>query len=79
MWVNYKKKNSGIHSYEIDEHSIRIRFHPDINEVYTYNYAIPGMTEVERMKDLAVANKGLSTYISQEIREHYFSKNKLRR
>jgi hypothetical protein len=73
MWEKYKNENSGIDAYEIGEDYIKIRFKMS-HETYLYNSKSPGANEVEKMKDLAISNRGLSTYISQEIGDRYYSK-----
>jgi hypothetical protein len=75
MWERYKGKKAGVHSFDIGDHYIRIRFNPDKSDIYTYNYYKPGMMEVEKMKELAVSHAGLSSYISREIRDNYYSKD----
>ncbi len=71
----YKNKsgNSGVTHYEIGEDFIKVRFqHSD--EIYTYNYQIPGKSAVEKMKVLAKDGEGLSTFIAQEVKDDYFRK-----
>lgn len=70
----YKNKNgnSGIVAFEIKEKSIAIRFIS--GETYLYDYTVPGRREVEQMKKLAQAGRGLSTFISQSVRERYAAK-----
>ncbi|MEL1243377.1 hypothetical protein AAEO56_03815 [Flavobacterium sp. DGU11] len=65
--------HSGVTGYEIHDHSIRIEFNNDT--VYEYTYASAGKRIIERMKKLAAAGKGLSTYISQTVREKFETKN----
>jgi hypothetical protein len=56
-------KSSGVTGYEIGIDFISLQF---INgESYVYSYASAGKANIETMKSLALANKGLSTYISQ--------------
>jgi len=57
------RKPSGVIAYEIGEDFIIIKFKS--GAPYTYTYATAGANAVEKMKQLAVAQKGLSTYISQ--------------
>lgn len=64
--------SSGVRSYEIGDDYIVVRF---VNaDAYHYSYKRPGKLFVERMKKLAAAGKGLSTYISQRVRERYEKK-----
>jgi hypothetical protein len=66
-------QNSGIRYYEIDEHSIKIKFKHS-SSVYIYHDSKIAKTHIDRMKALAKEGKGLATYISQhpEVRDHYF-------
>ena len=61
--------HSGVTGYEISDDSIRVEFNYDT--VYEYTYASAGKRIIEKMKKLAVAGKGLSTYISQTVREKF--------
>ncbi len=60
---------SGVTHYEIGPESIRVRF--GTPTVYVYDYTTPGRDDVEHMKELARAGKGLSTYISRQVRQRY--------
>ena len=61
--------NSGVVSYETTRESITLRF---VNgEQYLYSYARPGRDAVDRMKALAKAGRGLSTFVAQHVREAY--------
>jgi hypothetical protein len=64
--------NSGIRAYEILNDGIKIQFNN--NATYLYDFRIPGRDHVERMKQLATAGKGLSTYISQQLDGRYADK-----
>lgn len=68
----YKNRSgrSGIQAFESGPEFIRIRFR-DEDLIYIYNYTQPGKTDVEVMKRLAEAGRGLSTYISRYVRERY--------
>lgn len=60
---------SGVTHYEIGPDCIDIQF---VNgEAYRYDYTNPGQLHVHRMKQLAVSGTGLSTYISQIVRDNY--------
>lgn len=65
-------ENSGVIAYEMTDDSITIQFVD--GTVYIYNYQRPGRKHVEEMKRLARSGKGLSTYISQHVRENYVRK-----
>ncbi|GGC13795.1 hypothetical protein [Pseudoduganella buxea] len=61
--------HSGVVAYAIADDAIDVKFTG--GDVYHYSYRKPGREHVERMKALALAGQGLSTYISQQVREHY--------
>ena len=61
--------NSGVSAFEIQEKSILVEFNHD--RIYRYNYSSAGKEHVENMKKLAQEGKGLSTYISQNVKEKY--------
>ena len=56
-------KSSGVTAFDIGEDYIRVQF--NFIETYTYSYKTAGEKAVEKMKALAQAQKGLSTYISR--------------
>ena len=61
--------HSGVASYETTRDSITLRF---VNgDRYLYTYARPGRDAVDRMKALAKAGRGLSTFVAQHVREAY--------
>ncbi|MBA3662960.1 MAG: hypothetical protein H0W61_01960 [Bacteroidetes bacterium] len=64
--------NSGVRSYEIGETFIKIQF--GTGEIYLYDYERPGRVQVEKMKILAEAGKGLSTFISKHVKENFSEK-----
>lgn len=63
-------RNSGVKAYSIGEDHIKVRF-AGAATVYTYSYRKAGKSHVENMKLLAEKGKGLSTYISQYLRNLY--------
>lgn len=63
---------SGVESFEIAERSIRVRF--KTGQIYLYSYERPGRLQTEKMKRLAKRGRGLSTYISREVRDKYEDK-----
>lgn len=65
--------NSGVVAYEIGPDFIQVKFQD--GRVYAYTYAKPGASQVEAMKALAASGKGLSTYISQEVKTNFESKH----
>lgn len=56
-------KNSGVTGYKIGTDFIVVQFRDKTK--YLYSYKSAGKIIVELMKRLALANKGLSTFISQ--------------
>jgi hypothetical protein len=64
--------DSGVTRYAIGTDRIDVQF--DGPFVYTYDSARPGAPHVERMKLLAVAGRGLSTYISIHVKNEYSRK-----
>ncbi len=66
--------NSGIVSYETGSDSATVTFHDGSS--YLYNYAATGQNNVEQMKSLAKAGKGLNSFISINIRKNYAAKLK---
>jgi hypothetical protein len=71
----YKNTESGVTAYEIGKDCIRVVFS---DMIYLYSYKTPGKQHVEKMKELARQGNGLSTYISQNIREQYEDKHPLK-
>jgi hypothetical protein len=61
--------DSGVVYYETGPNFIKVRFRN--GSTYVYDGRQPGSQHVERMKELARAGRGLSTYISQHVREAY--------
>jgi len=66
--------DSGVTDYEIGVDYIRVRF--EDGRIYVYDYRRPGQHYVDEMKSLAVAGRGLSTYISQHARKGYARKER---
>ena len=66
------KGDSGVELYEIGSDFIIIQFKNDGR--YLYNHHVPGATNVEQMKKLAIKGRGLSTYISKNIKKRYAGK-----
>ena len=63
---------SGVTAYEIGNDYIKVEFVD--GPIYVYNHAIPGPGEVEQMKKLALNGRGLSTFISRNVRDKYASR-----
>ena len=66
--------HSGVSAYETGPDSIIVEFNHDAK--YLYTYASAGKKTVERMKKLAISGKGLSTYISQSVKDRFEKKLK---
>jgi hypothetical protein len=69
-----RSENSGVTAYETSDESITVEFNHDA--IYRYTYASTGKRKIEKMKKLAREGKGLSTYISQTVREKFETKLK---
>ena len=71
---HYKNQsgNSAIRAYDIYDKSIVIEFR--YAGKYLYNYDQSGREHVEEMKRLAVEGRGLSTYITQNVRKLFAKK-----
>ncbi len=63
--------SSGVQGYELGDDFIKVWF-LNSDKFYVYNYVKPGKIKVMRMKKLAVSGKGLSTYISRNVRDTYY-------
>ena len=63
---------SGVVAYETGPDFIDVRFRE--GGTYRYTHASAGPVHVEQMKKLAVAGRGLGTYISRHVREAYASR-----
>lgn len=61
--------DSGVRAYECGPSWIRVQFVD--GEIYLYTYGSTGRIEVQAMKALAVAGRGLATYINQHVRGRY--------
>lgn len=59
----------GVTGYEEKPDRIIIKFQD--GSLYTYSYRSAGIEHVEKMKDLAEAGRGLTTYINKYVRELY--------
>lgn len=63
--VPYKSKSrkpAGVTAFEIRTDAILVEFH---DHTYLYTYKSAGKNNIEKMKKYALAQKGLSTFISQ--------------
>jgi hypothetical protein len=64
--------NSGVAEYEIKNNSIIVKFNTGIEYVYSYTSA--GNANIEKMKLLASAGKGLNSYINKYVPKGYEAK-----
>ena len=64
--------DSGVVAYELGPASIAVRFVD--GSVYLYDAARTGAAEVDEMKRLAQAGRGLSGYISRVVQANYAKK-----
>ena len=67
--VHYSNLHGGLGVLEffISDTAVRVKFKTSSN-VYVYTYDYPGQRHVDRMKELAVAGRGLQTYINKNLR-----------
>lgn len=61
--------DSPIVAYKILGDAIIVKFHD--RPPYRYSYASAGLENVERMKRLARAGRGLATFISRTVKDRY--------
>ena len=61
--------SSGVVAYEYGRDWISVLFRGRV--IYTYSYRSAGKQHVDSMKKLADSGKGLSTYISQHVKDLY--------
>ena len=59
-------------AFEIGPESIDVEF--SSGWIYRFTYERPGALRVERMKELALAGHGLSTFISRHVKNRYESR-----
>ena len=64
--------DSGVTAYDSKPTSITVQFQE--GAVYLYDYQSAGKKNIETMKRLAAAGEGLSTYISQVVKERFAAK-----
>ena len=62
--------DSGVVAYEIGGDCIKVQFRHS-GKLYVYDSGRPGLSHVQQMQSLAVAGRGLSTYISQHVKKNY--------
>lgn len=64
--------DSGVTRYAIGADYVAVQFRDPA--VYIYDENRPGRMHVENMKTLALAGRGLGTYISRHVRKSYARK-----
>jgi len=64
--------NSGVLAYEMGSDSITIQF--TTLAVYNYTYRSAGISNIEKMKALAIAGRGLNNFIMRNVKKQYASK-----
>jgi len=65
-------RRGGAVAFEIGPESIDVEF--SSGWIYRFTYERPGALRVERMKELALAGQGLSTFISRHVKNRYESR-----
>jgi len=63
---------SNVSAYEIGGESIKVWFKD--GKGYLYDYSSAGRENIEKMKALAVAGRGLNTFINQHVLKDYSAK-----
>ena len=63
---------SAVASYEIAKDAVTVKF--AVNSVYIYTNQSAGMANVSQMKTLALAGKGLGTFIDAHVKERFARK-----
>lgn len=64
--------HSGVVAYELGADSITVKFTG--GDRYLYTEDSTGAAHIARMRELAESGRGLSTYISQHVRDRYARK-----
>ena len=67
-------KKHGVLAYEIQPDAIDVEF--TSGWIYRFSYEKPGVLRVERMKELAAAGQGLSTFISKHVKNRFESRRR---
>ncbi len=66
--------NSAVTAYEIGDDSITVKFKD--GSIYLYDNNKTGKSNIKMMKSLAVAGRGLSTFIDRSVKKAYAKKLK---
>ena len=64
--------NSAVASYVMDDTSIVVEF--DNRTAYLYTYASTGSANTEEMKSLAIAGRGLCSFIGKVVKKNFAKK-----
>ncbi|MCS0631743.1 hypothetical protein NX786_20660 [Telluria mixta] len=72
-----QSRESGVVAYDIDAGQIIVQFRNGDRYLYTEDSA--GAANIARMQELARAGRGLSSFISQHVHDHYARKINSRR
>lgn len=64
--------DSGVAAYESGTDFIKVQFHD--GSVYLYTYQSAGSSNIEQMKDLAIAGMGLNSFINKHVKYKYASR-----
>jgi hypothetical protein len=72
-YISKSGKQSGVTAYQIGADNIIIQFNHDT--VYKYSYSSCGKQTTDALKELALASKGLGTYISQHHPEYEWKRD----
>lgn len=74
MFIRYKNLGgaSKVARYEIRKDMVTIRFTD--NSVYNYSNQSAGTANIEKMKALATAGKGLGTFIDANLKDRFLRK-----
>jgi len=67
-------RKHGVRGFEIQEDAIDVEF--TSGWIYHFSYEKPGAPRVERMKQLAEAGHGLSTFINKHVRNRFESRRR---
>lgn len=63
--------HAGVVAYAITDDAIHIRFRDGVEPNYLYDTASVGKADLQTMKRLAQAGRGLTTFISRNVGERY--------
>lgn len=66
--------NSNVFAFQINSDSIDVQFQD--GSVYSYTYQSAGSHNIEHMKTLAVAGKGLNSFIMRHVKTAYASRRR---